>query len=228
MNQSKNLSSTFFDLSLSSSLCGLSIIAQSAGVSVKATNADKAIETAIVSANCLYKTPVIPPRNATGTKTAASTHAIATTGPCTSSIARSVASTGCRPSFCRWYSTFSITTIASSTTSPMAKTIAKSVNVFIVKSSTWKAASVPISETGTASKGMSVARQLCRKMNITSTTSANASKNVSSTSFMEARMYCVLSTTSMYFISGGKFNDASFITSRTLDMVCIALASFVS
>ena len=37
---------------------------------------------------------------------------------------------------------------------------------------------VPINDTGTAHNGMSVARQPCRKMKTTSTTSASASNNV--------------------------------------------------
>ena len=43
--------------------------------------ADRAIEIAMVKANCRYKTPIIPPRKATGIKTADKTKAIATTGP---------------------------------------------------------------------------------------------------------------------------------------------------
>ena len=63
-------------------------MAQRAGVSVKATKADKAIDTEIVIANCLYNTPAVPPKNATGINTEANTKAIATTGPETSSMAR--------------------------------------------------------------------------------------------------------------------------------------------
>ena len=126
----------------------------------------------------------MPPRNATGTNTAESTTAMATTGPWTSSIARSVASTGVRPSsMC--FSTFSMTTIASSTTRPMASTIAKSVSVLMVKSSTMNAPSVPTSETGTASSGMTVARQFCRKTKMTKTTSSSASTKVIKTSSMD-------------------------------------------
>ena len=166
---------------------GFKIIAQSAGVNVNATNADRAIEIAIVNANCLYKTPVIPPKNATGTKTADNTNAIAITGPCTSSIARSVASTGVKP-LSIWCSTFSITTIASSTTSPIASTIAKSVNVFIEKSIKMNAAKVPIRDTGTAKSGINVARQLCKKTKITTTTKINASTKVCATSSIDSRI----------------------------------------
>ena len=46
-------------------------------------------------------------------------------------------------------------------------------------------AKVPTSDTGMASTGISVARQFCRKMNTTSTTSTSASKKVWITSVIE-------------------------------------------
>ena len=55
-----------------------------------------------------------------------------------------------------------MTTIASSTTRPMASTIANSVRVLMEKSRTTNAPKVAISETGTANAGISVARQFCR------------------------------------------------------------------
>ncbi len=69
-------------------LCGFRIIAHSAGVNDNATMAERAIETEIVRANCLYSCPTVPPRKATGMKTDAKINAIATTGPDTSFIAR--------------------------------------------------------------------------------------------------------------------------------------------
>ena len=65
-------------------------------------------------------------------------------------------------------STFSTTTMASSTTMPMASTRPNSVSVLIEKPSTGITAKVPISDTGTASSGMIVARQVCRNRNTTS------------------------------------------------------------
>lgn len=50
-------------------------------MSVRATTAENSTDTATVRANCLYNSPVMPGMNAIGTKTAASTSAIATTGP---------------------------------------------------------------------------------------------------------------------------------------------------
>jgi hypothetical protein len=105
------------------------------------------------------------------------------TGPDTSSIALSVASRGLMPSS-MWCSTASTTTIASSTTSPMASTRAKSDSVLIEKPSSGKTAKVPISETGTAIIGISVARQFCKKIKTTRRTSTIAINNVCTISLM--------------------------------------------
>ncbi len=110
---------------------------------------------------------------------------MATTGPCTSSMALIVASRTARP----WLilcSTASTTTIASSTTMPIASTMPNSDSVLIVKPSSWKAANVAISDTGTASIGISVVRQFCRNRKTTISTSTSASTKVCSTSLTEA------------------------------------------
>ena len=119
---------------------------------------------------------------------------MATTGPCTSSMAFSVASTGPRPSFFMCDSTFSMTTMASSTTRPMASTMAKSVRVLMVKPRATKLAKVPTKDTGMASTGMRVARQLWRNRNTMTITSIKASLKVFTTSPMDSLIYSVLST----------------------------------
>ena len=85
-------------------------------------------------------------------------------------------------------STFSSTTIASSTTMPIASTMPNSVSVLIENPNASMAASVPISDTGTASIGMSVARQFCRNRKTTANTSSIASTSVVSTSRIETLM----------------------------------------
>jgi hypothetical protein len=117
----------------------------------------------IVIANCLYNSPVMPPKNPTGTNTAHSTNTIAMTGPVTSSIARLAAFFAeSRPCvMCR--SQFSTTTIASSTTIPIASTMPNRVKVLIEKPKACIPAKVPTRETGTATPGIKVARQLWRK-----------------------------------------------------------------
>ncbi|CAD6563480.1 hypothetical protein LMG24235_08727 [Paraburkholderia sabiae] len=90
-------------------------------------------------------------------------------------------------------STFSITTIASSTTMPIASTMPNSVSMLIEKPSASIPMNVPTIDTGTASTGISVARRLCRNTNTTITTSTTASKNVCTTSVIDARVNSVVS-----------------------------------
>jgi hypothetical protein len=75
-------------------------------------------------------------------------------------------------------STFSTTTMASSTTIPIASTRPNSERSLIEKPHNSIAEKVPTMETGTASKGMMDARQVCRNRITTSTTSATASSKV--------------------------------------------------
>ncbi len=137
-----------------------SSFAHIAGVSVNATKPEIVTDTAIVIANWRYISPTSPPRNATGRNTAFSTSTIAITGRLTSAIARRVASRAltCSSRMCR--STFSSTTIASSTTIPIASTMPNRVSELIEKPSRYMPANVPTSDTGTATDGMIVARRL--------------------------------------------------------------------
>src|SRR5215831_2043720 len=167
--------------------------AASAGLSVNALNADNTTDTAIVTANCWYIRPVIPGTNAVGTNTATRISAIATTGPDTSSIARNVASRGDNPRS-MWCSTASTTTIASSTTSPIASTSPNNDSVLIENPSSGNIANVPTSDTGTASSGISVARNPCRNTNTTMITSASASNSVLTISSIPAVTASVVSS----------------------------------
>ncbi len=88
---------------------------------------------------------------------------------------------------------FSITTMASSTTMPVARTMAKSVSVLIEKPSRLTKAKAPISDTGMVSVGISVARQLCRNRNITRTTRPTASTSVFTTSAIDSWTTVVVS-----------------------------------
>ena len=90
-------------------------------------------------------------------------------------------------------STFSSTTIASSTTMPIASTMPNSVSMLIEKPNSSIAANVPISDTGTASIGMMVARQFCRNSSTTKNTSNIASSSVLTTSLIETFTYCNVS-----------------------------------
>jgi len=118
---------------------------------------------------------------------------MATIAPETSCTEAKAASKGVRPFSAMSRSTFSSTTMASSTTMPMAITMAKRVRVLMPKPKSQRPAKVPMSDTGTAMIGMSVARQLPRNRKTTRTTSSPASNRVCSTSRMEAATKSVVS-----------------------------------
>ena len=66
-----------------------------------------------------------------------------------------------------------------------------------------KTMNAPTSETGTASNGISVARQPCRKMKTTRMTSASASNSVFLISWIPAVMASVVSRGTLYVRSCG-------------------------
>ncbi|OLC65648.1 MAG: hypothetical protein AUH79_07290 [Betaproteobacteria bacterium 13_1_40CM_4_64_4] len=119
----------------------------------------------------------MPAMNAVGMKTELRTRVMAMTGPVISSSALMVASRGARPVAIQ-RSTFSTTTMASSTTMPIARTSPKSERLFSEKPSMAMTKNVPTSETGTSIIGSSVARQSCRNTRTTMKTRTNASKSV--------------------------------------------------
>ncbi len=128
--------------------------------------------------------------NAAGMNTAHRTSAIAISAPPTSSMLLMAASRGRSPaSMLR--STFSTTTMASSTTIPTASTSPNRVRLFSVKPNIAMTKNVPISEIGMATSGITAARQVCRKMITTTTTSRIASRMVSCTAFTDSWMNCV-------------------------------------
>ena len=116
--------------------------------------------------------------NATGINTEAITREMAIMAPLISFIAFSVASTGV--SLLRDISTFtaSITTIASSTTIPIAITRANNDIMLSVMLKTSIAMKLPNKDTGTAIIGITAERQSPKKTNTTRATSMKASNNV--------------------------------------------------
>ncbi|MNE65425.1 hypothetical protein D3C80_1609030 [compost metagenome] len=111
--------------------------------------------------------------------------AIPTNAPWICSIDFLVASFGGRPSSAMTRSTFSTTTMASSTSRPIANTMPNIVRVFIEKPNAARMANVPSNTTGTAIVGISVARKFCRNRYITRNTRMIASIRVFTTSLME-------------------------------------------
>ncbi len=125
-------------------------------------------------------------------KTALNTRPTAITGPETCRIASSVASRGARP-FSMWCSTASTTTMASSTTMPIASTRPNSVRLLSENPTTAMTANVPTTATGTATSGMSADRQFCRNTRTTAATRMMASRSVLNTSRIDSSMNGVVS-----------------------------------
>ena len=164
---------------------GFSRMAAKAGLSVREFTAESTVDTAIVRANCRKNSPTIPEINAQGTNTAHSTRATPITGPVTSCMARNAASRGDSPCSIQ-RSTFSTTTIASSTTMPIASTSPNRERLLRLNPSPAINANVPTIATGTATSGMSVARQFCKKTSTTSATRMIASRSVFKTSAFDS------------------------------------------
>src|SRR6185437_891559 len=99
---------------------------------------------------------------------------------------------------------FSIMTIASSTTNPVAMVSAISDRLSRENPSKYMTAKVPTSESGTATNGMTVARTLRRNRNITSITSPMLSNSSNSTSFTDAWMLVVMSVSVVIFMDAGR------------------------
>ncbi len=94
--------------------------------------------------------------------------------------------------------------MASSTTSPVARTIPNRVNTLMEKSSIYMMKKAPISEIGMATAGISVDLQSRRKKKITIITKAKAIKIVMDTSSIAARIGRVASIAYPSLISSGK------------------------
>ena len=106
---------------------------------------------------------------------------MAMTGPPSSRAPFRLASSGDIPSsMCRWM--FSTTTMASSTTSPIASTMASSVSRLMVKPIASMRKQAPTSDSGIATIGMMTERTEPRKRKMTTTTMTSASTSVLMTS----------------------------------------------
>ena len=86
----------------------------------------------------------------------------------------------------------------------MASTRPSSESTLIEKPSIGKKMNAPISETGTVSSGISVARQFCRNTNTTMMTRTTASTRVWMISLMPSVTGSVVSSDTTYSMSRGK------------------------
>ena len=98
---------------------------------------------------------------------------------------------------------FSVTTIPSSTTNPVAKTIAKSVNTLIEKPHKYMMKNVAIKETGISINGRNAIDQSLKNKKIIKTTKMIEINKVSATSTTDFFMKSVLSKAISILISFG-------------------------
>ena len=115
--------------------------------------------------------------NATGTNTAARVMEVAITAVPISSAASRAASSGFLP-MPRWRTMFSISTIASSTSSPITTLNASRVIMFRLKPSHWITAKVGMMDSGRAIADTQVARQSRRNQNTTASASSAPSHSI--------------------------------------------------
>ena len=162
------------------------------GDRVSATTPDSSTAPARVKANSVNSTPVMPPWKPIGRYTATRVVVMATTGQANSRAPLSAASVGVSPSsIWRWM--FSSTMIASSTTMPIASTIASRVSRLTVKPISSIKNSAPTSDSGTAMVGISTLRTDPRNRKITTITMISASMIVRTTSLIASWIASVLS-----------------------------------
>ncbi|MNM77487.1 hypothetical protein D3C81_893400 [compost metagenome] len=121
-----------------------------------------------------------------GIKTATITAVIAIIAPAISAMTSFTALYGDMALSSILACTASMTTMALSTTIPMASTNANKVTKLIDIPNHWMTKNVPISETGTAMIGIKVERQSPRKINTTMATKIKASRRVCITCSIEA------------------------------------------
>ena len=164
------------------------------GDRVMATKPDMTTAMAKVKANSRNNTPERPDRNPIGAYTTASVIVMAMMGESSRREEASAASFLDMPSR-RFRATFSTTTMASSTTIPMASTKPNNDSALSEKPSICIKAKVPTSDTGTATSGIIDARQVCRNSTTTNTTSSTASSRVFTTASIEPRTNTVGSYT---------------------------------
>src|ERR1700735_384227 len=119
---------------------------------------------------------------------------------------------------------FSITTMASSTTKPVAIVSAIMDRLSMLYRHKYMTANVPIKETGTATLGIRVARTFRRKRKTTKITSPIEIASVRSTSLTDARMVVVRSSIMVKSIAAGMEAFKEGIDARMRSTVSMILA----
>ena len=177
-----------------------------------------------VTANSRNSRPVCPSMNSSGMNTATSDRLIDSTVKPTSRAPRSAAAMRSMPPS-MWREVFSNTTIASSTTKPVATVSAIRLRLFRLKPSKYITPKVPSSDTTVATAGITVARRLRKKAPTTRITSAIEISRVISISRSEARIEFVPSEATRISTSDGNWACNSGNSARTPSTVSMTLAS---
>ncbi|MNQ69143.1 hypothetical protein D3C85_837240 [compost metagenome] len=161
------------------------------------------MDTASVIANSRNKRPTTSVMNSSGISTAISEKVSEISVKPICEAPFNAACMGVSPSS-RWRAMFSIMTMASSTTKPVAIVSAIKVRLLMEKPARYMTPNVPTSDSGTTTLGISVAVRLRRNTKVTMTTSATASSISNFTSSTESRMVCVRSDTTVTSSVAGK------------------------
>ena len=185
---------------------------------------DSPTDEARVMPNCLKNAPLVPGENITGMNTAINTSVVEIAAMVTSDKALVVALTTFFSPSCSFVITASVTTMASSTTVPMASTSAKSVRRFREKPASFTMAKVPIRDTIMEMDGMRVALKSCRKKNTTRMTRRMARIRVSTTLCMAASRKSSLHRRVENLRPAGAICSASLSTSLISAFTALALA----
>src|SRR5690606_33975292 len=174
------------------------------------TNAEIKTAAPITTPNSRNKRPTNPSRKITGKNTAANVIEIEITAKKISFEPLIAAEIGDMPSS-TFLNIFSVTTIPSSTTKPVASTIANNVNTLIEKPQRYMIKNVAISDTGISTSGRKAMDQLRKNMYIINTTSIMAMISVSTTSRTDFFIKRVLSMAIFNSKPSGKsFNNRSY------------------
>ncbi len=164
----------------------------STGVSVSETKAEISTAPATTIPNSRKSRPVNPLRKITGMKTMARVNEVEITANRISRVPAKAAFHRSIP--CSIFlKMFSVTTIPSSTTSPVASTIASRVSTLTENPKRYMIKKDPISETGMSINGRRAMTQLRKKRNTISTTREIATRRVSATSVTDCLTNLVLS-----------------------------------
>ena len=198
--------------------------AQIIGVSVSDTTVEITMANASVMENSVNRRPTTPPMKNSGMKAAISDALIEITVKPIWRAPSMVARSGVMPCS-RLRNTFSIMTMASSTTKPTATASAISEMLSIEKPATHISAKVPASASGTVTPAAMVAASRRRNRNTTIITSAMVASSVSCMSNTLARMVRVRSDSTEISVSAGIQRLSSGSSSWMRSTVSITLAS---